>query len=398
MNLDALSHRSFRAYWAANNFALHGLWVQRVTLGWLAWDMTGQAGFVGLIAFLSFAPTLVSGPFFGVLADRTDLRRAAFIAQSGLAAGSAALLAAHLAGVLGPVALALIAGLIGIVTSAHHPIRMTLGPALVERAALASVVALTSLSFNLARLIGPALGGWLIAGAGVGAALAASLVAFLPLLVVLARLRLPPRPLPEAGDAGVFAALGAGLRHAAGNPLIARAIVLTGVFALVARGTLEILPAVADGRFGRGAAGLGILAASAGGGALFASIAIALGPSQSPDRLPRPALVAALAGLALVALLGRTASWPVAIALVAAIGFCSTLVGVSLQSAVQLALPDEFRGRVMSLWTMVGIGAAAVGAIVIGTAADRIGLGPALSASGVAGVGLAAAIMARRRR
>lgn len=397
MNLQALSHRSFRGYWMANNVALHGLWVQRVTLGWLAWALTEQAGFVGLIAFLSFAPTLVSGPFFGVLADRTDLRRAALLAQSGLAAGSAALLAAQLADLLTPALLAVIAGSIGIVTSAHHPIRMTLGPALVDRPALASVVALTSLSFNLARLIGPALGGWLIAGAGVGAALAASVAAFLPLLVVLARLRLPPRP-PATGPAeGVFAALRAGLRHAAGDRLIARAILLTGVFALVARGTLEILPALADGTFGRGAAGLGLMAASAGGGALFASIAIALGPGQSPDRLPLPALAAAVAGLGLVAALGRVTHWPAAIAVVAALGFCSTLVGVSLQSAVQLALPDGLRGRVMSLWTMVGIGAAAIGAIAIGAAADRIGMGTALTTAGLAG-GVASAPLVLRRR
>lgn len=398
MTLEALSHRKFRAYWTANIFALHGLWVQRVTLGWLAWDLTGRAGFVGLIAFLSFAPTLVSGPFFGVLADRTDLRRAALLAQSGLAAGSAVLLGAHLAGVLGPVPLALIAGGIGIVTSAHHPIRMTLGPALVERTALASVVALTSLAFNLARLVGPAIGGWLIAVAGVGAALAASLIAFLPLLAVLGRLRLPARPLSASGSEGVFAALGAGLRHAGGNRLITRAIVLTGIFALVARGTLEILPALADGTFGRGAGGLGLMAASAGGGALFASVAIALGPGQSPDRLARPALAAALAGLGLVALLGRTASWPAALALVAGLGFTSTLVGVSLQSAVQLVLPDAYRGRVMSLWTMVGIGAAAVGAVAIGAVADRIGLGTALTASGLAGLVATAAVMLRRRR
>jgi MFS family permease len=397
MNLQALSHRSFRGYWMANIFALHGLWIQRVTLGWLAWALTEQAGFVGLIAFLSFAPTLVSGPFFGVLADRTDLRRAALLAQSGLAAGSAALVAVHLAGLLTPALLAAIAGAIGIVTSAHHPIRMTLGPALVDRPALASVVALTSLSFNLARLVGPALGGWLIAGASVGAALAASVAAFLPLLVVLVRLRLPPRPSATGPSDGIFAALGAGLRHAAGDRLIARAILLTGVFALVARGTLEILPALADGTFGRGAAGLGLLAASAGGGALFASIAIALGPGQSPDRLPLPALAAALAGLGLVAALGRVTHWPAAIAIVAALGFCSTLVGVSLQSAVQLALPDALRGRVMSLWTMVGIGAAAIGAIAIGAAADRIGMATALTAAGLAGVAASAPLVLRRR-
>jgi hypothetical protein len=98
-----------------------------------------------------------------------------------------------------------------------------------------------------------------------------------------------------------------------------------------------------------------------------------------------------------VAALGRVTHWPAAIAIVAALGFCSTLVGVSLQSAVQLALPDALRGRVMSLWTMVGIGAAAIGAIAIGAAADRIGMATALTAAGLAGVAASAPLVLRRR-
>lgn len=110
MNAAALSAPAFRSYFITNTIALHGLWLQRITLGWLAWSLSGQAGFVGFIAFLSFAPTLVSGPLFGVAADRVDLRRAALVTQSVLSLLTAALLATHLAGVLGPGLLALIAG------------------------------------------------------------------------------------------------------------------------------------------------------------------------------------------------------------------------------------------------------------------------------------------------
>lgn len=395
MNLSALANRDFRRYFAANTIALNGMWIQRVTLGWLAWSLTGQAGFVGLIAFLSFAPTLVSGPLFGVAADRVDLRRAALATQSALAAGSAALAFAQWAGMLGPWLLALLSASIGVVTSAHHPVRMALAPRLADRGSIGSVVALSSLGFNLARLIGPAVGGWMIAKQGVTATLFVTLACFLPLLAVLARMRLPVQ-VQETG-AGVFAALRDGVRHAAGDAVIRQALMLTGIFALVARGMLELLPVLADGAFGRGPTGLGQLTAAAGGGALVSSLAIAFGPGQRPGRLPASSLLAALVGLGIVAGLGQTASWPLTVALVAGLGCCSTLVGVTMQSAVQMALPDDYRGRVMSLWSMVGIGAAALGAVGIGALADALGLRLALALAGGAGMLLAGALVLGRR-
>lgn len=398
MNLAALGQRDFRAYILGSLFALNGMWIQRVTLGWLAWELTGQAGFVGLIAFLSFAPTMISGPFFGVVADRVDLRRAALVNQSALATITAGLLATHQLGAMAPLPLAGFAAAIGIAASAHHPIRMALAPSLVPRRAIASVVALTSLVFNLARLIGPALGGWLIARWGVGAALGVNLVCFLPLIAALSTVR-PRTRAPDAGPApGLVAAMTAGVRHAAGEPLIRRAMLLTALFSLVGRGVLEILPALADGLYQRGPAGLGALTAAAGAGALAAAASMALGRGQEPGRLPRRGLVAVVAGLALVLLLGRAASWPVTVALVALLGMAGTLVGVSMQSAVQLVLPDGYRGRVMSLWTMVAIGAAAIGAVGLGALADAVGLGAALTGAGAAGVAAAALLLRATRQ
>jgi MFS family permease len=394
LNLAALHSPDFRFYLLGNIFALNAVWLSRITLGWLAWSLTGQAAFVGLIAFLSFAPTLISGPFFGVLADRVDLRRAALATQSGLALAAAALLGAHLAGALGPGLLAGIAAAIGVVTSAHHPVRMALAPALVERSAIASVVALTSVNFNLARLLGPALGGIIIARFGIGAALAATAAGFLPLIGVLLRLESPPRI--DAGPREAFlAALAAGIRHAAGVPLIRGALLLTFLFSLAGRGVLEILPVVADGAFGRGPAGLGALTAAAGFGALIASASLALGRSQTPGRLPRRAVAAALLGLGMVAGLGRTGAWPLALALVAGLGATGTLVGISMQSAVQLVVPDALRGRVMSLWTLVAVGGAALGALGLGALIDLAGARAALSATGLAGLAAMLLLVAR---
>jgi MFS family permease len=385
MNLAALGSADYRRYALGNVFALNGVWLSRVTMSWLAWDLTGQAGFVGLVAFLAFAPTLVSGPFFGVLADRIALKRGAMMTQAGLATAALVLLGASLAGLLGPGLLAAVALGSGIVSSAHHPVRLALAPALVPREMIASAVALGSVNFNLARLTGPAIGGAVIASRGVDWAPALAVLCFLPTIALLPGLR-PRRDGSKPRRTGIVAALGDGVRAALGTALIRRAMLVIGLFSLVGRGLLEILPVLADGVFARGAGGLGTLAAAAGGGALVAATLITLGPGQRPGRLPLSSRLAAPAGLAMVAAVAFAPPWPVTVGLVAALGLCGTLTGVGLQSAVQLAVPDAYRARIMSLWTMLAVGGSALGAILLGGLVDAMGPGPALGLA--AGFGL----------
>jgi MFS family permease len=308
------------------------------------------------------------------------------VAQAGLSACGLALLGALLGGFLTPTVLALVAAALGVVSSAHHPIRLALAPSLVPAGQIASAVTLGSVNFNLARLTGPALGGLLIAGLGAPWAAGLTAACFLPMIALLPGMELRPTR-REAPEAGLFAALGEGVRYAARDPLIRRALFTIAVFSLVGRAVLELLPVLAGGVFGRGAAGLGALTAAAGAGALLSSAILVLRRAQAPGRLPRPARIAAPIGLLLVAALAWVPSWPLALATVAALGTCGTLVGIGLQTTIQLVLPDAYRGRVMSLWVLVGVGGAAVGALGLGALIDLAGPRGALTAAGLAGAG-----------
>ena len=179
MRFPALRARDLRIYIFGNFFALNGLWVQRVVVGWLGWDLTGQASWVGIIAFLMFAPTMISGPLFGVVADRVDVRRAAFVTQTLLALTALAMMVLYLTDLLTIWTLAATAVATGVISSAHHPIRMAMVPRLVPRDALANAVALVSINFNFARLMGPAAGGLLISSFGVHWALLVTVLCFL---------------------------------------------------------------------------------------------------------------------------------------------------------------------------------------------------------------------------
>ena len=389
MALLAFSDRQFRLFFIGIFFAVQGIWMQRVTLAWIAWELTDSAGFVGIVAGLSMAPTLVAGPFFGVLADRMDIRTAAFFTNGAMIL-TLTLLALFLPFIT-PAGVMLAALMIGVISSAHHPVRMSLGPRLVAVDMVQHVVSVTALNFNLARLVAPAVTGLIIAQFGAAISLWVAVAFYIPMIVVLMRLR--PRSLPPRAAAPFLSELREGVRYSAASPLVRQALLITVVFATILRGALEVLPVLADGAFERGAAGLGLLTGAAGAGALVAAMLKSVGVGAVGARIPWQVLLAAMVGQVAVVLMGLAPIWPLALAATAISGFCATWCGVSLQAAIQTDLPDAFRGRVMSLWTVVGFGTVALGALAIGGLAEWIEIGPALVVAGVLGILAQAAII-----
>ena len=395
MNLSALKFRDFRIYLGGNLFAVNALWMQRVTIGWIAWDLTSSATFVGFIAFVNFAPAMVTGPLFGVLVDRMRITQVAKLTQILLLIISLGFYLFFTFGILDEILLSFLSFLSGLVTSAHNPVRLSLAPRLVDRASVASVVSIVAINFNLARLTGPAIGGWLIAGWGISTALLVQTVFYLPFIFAISLLRPRERSSFITNNEPFIAALQNGVKYALANTLIRQAFLVTALYAFLIRGTLEILPVIADGVFSRGATGLGLLTSSAGFGALIAGVIKAFTPSQTVRKLPKFALASALLGIGLMPLVGLSNSWNLTLLCIFYIGFSGTLAGISVQTAIQIDLDDDFRGRVMSLWTMVSIGATATGAIILGGLADHIGISLAFSLAGGLGTVLLATTIIR---
>ena len=395
MNLSALKFRDFRIYLGGNLFAVNALWMQRVTIGWIAWDLTSSATFVGFIAFVNFAPAMVTGPLFGVLVDRMRITQVAKLTQILLLIISLGFYLFFTFGILDEILLSFLSFLSGLVTSAHNPVRLSLAPRLVYRTSVASVVSIVAINFNLARLTGPAIGGWLIASWGISTALLVQTGFYLPFIFAISLLHPRQRSSSIINNEPFIAALQNGIKYALANTLIRQAFLVTALYAFLIRGTLEILPVIADGVFSRGATGLGLLTSSAGFGALIAGVIKAFTPSQTVRKLPKFALASALLGIGLMPLVGLSNSWNLTLLCIFYIGFSGTLAGISVQTAIQIDLDDDFRGRVMSLWTMVSIGATATGAIILGGLADHIGVSLAFSLAGGLGTVLLATTIIR---
>jgi MFS family permease len=399
MNLLALKSPQFRSYIFSLHIALNGFWAQRVIIGWLAWVLTGSPGFVGLVAFLNFVPTLFVSPLFGVVADRIDVRRGSIISYScaGIASGIFAWIC--LADALTPPLLAGFSLLTGVISSANHPMRMSLTPRLAPPDQLSSVVALTALNFNLSRLIGPAAGGALIHAIGAPHSLVLTAASYA--VPVLALWFMRPRDrsryaAPEPGS--YFGELLDGWRYALQRRLVRSAIIFTGIGALAGRSVLETLPVLANGVFERGPAGLGFMTAAAGAGAAGAAIFKAMSQAQKPGVFQPHVLSMVLLVPLLVAGLSHVDSFAMAVSVVTLLGGSVTLLAISLQSLVQMAIDDHFRGRVMGLWTTVSIGSGALGAVIMGMLIERVGIAPAQATIGLVLTGLSAVMILRFRK
>jgi len=235
-------------------------------------------------------------------------------------------------------------------------------------------------------LIGPAVGGALIEWGGMDFAILTNLAMVVPFLTVLFIVTLRGREDRKSNRQSFFGEIADGARYAARHPIIREAMVISGFYSITMRGILEILPAVADGEFDRGAQGLGQMLAVSGAGALVAAIYIALRRSgRSQAEIPASVYISIIGGALGTIVLGLTGNWYVALAMVLVLGVCATVNGIELQASMQVALDDAYRGRVMSLWIVLVIGGAAISAIGIGSLADIFGMPSALVASGVTG-------------
>ena len=374
MNLAALNSPNFRLYLFGSFIALNGLWIQRIIIGWLAWEISNSPFYVGIAAFLSLAPTIFSGPIFGVLIDRANIRVAFFLSYSAMILCSSTLFFLILTNFLTIKSLLLICLIIGIIASAAHPIRMSLAPRLIDEFQVPSLVALTAVNFNTSRLIGPAIGGFLIQYLGASGTILISIFAYLPVMCFI--LFIKPRDLVASSKnkSLIFDFL-EGIKLIFSNSIIKFSIILSGLTSFVGRGVLETLPLISEGVFNKGPSGLGLITATAGAGALFSSITKALGKAEtSGTKISNNILFVALTIPFVVLLVGYANSFLIVLFLIFILGFLATTIGISIQSKIQLELKDIFRGRVMSIWIMINMGSAALGSILFGLVSDYLSI------------------------
>ncbi len=373
MNLIALKSPSYRRYLIGSAAAVNGLWILRVVVTWLAWEVAQSATFVGLIAALTMLPTMIIGPFFGALMDRSNIIKAAYSTNFGMIIATFVAIIALLFNAVNPIFLIILAIYIGIITSAHHPMRLSLGPRLVHQNQISSVSALAALNYNTARVISPFIAGTIIEYFGAMAALITAIILYLPNLVIYATLE--PRKLKASTEyQSIVAAIKEGMSFVWSRKYLRLIFLVSAVYTISIRSIAEILPVIADGTFSKGASGLGHLAAAVGVGSLCAAFFKAMGTSERVPAFNISIMIIAAFGMIAAWILTITQFWPIALISATCVGFSATHLGVSFQAEIQADLYDNIRGRVMSLWGMVTLGSMSIGSLLLGWMADTVGV------------------------
>ena len=369
-----LRHRNFALLWSGSLVSNVGTWMQTVAVGALVTADTGQATWTVLVAAGAFLPIGVLSPVGGAWADRLDRKRWLVIGNVVEAILAAVLAVLVYTGHTGAALLTGVVTIQGCVSALVLPFQSAILPDLVPREKFLPAASLNSAQWSMGRVLGPAAAGITVAALGYGAAFVANAVSFFAVVIALMFMRLSP-PRAEAHD-GLWATVRRGARMAMTEPGCRAAIGLIAVVALFASPFIALVPAVArsltNGSKSAVASVTAVLTTAQGVGAVLGAIAVTpLAVRWGRGRLLVGELVALTIALPLYAVAPSVALAAVALTLVGAV-YIGVLSG--LQTVVQLRSPDEYRGRILSIY-LVALGVVyPIGSLIQGPLADRFGL------------------------
>jgi MFS family permease len=346
----ALRERNYLFYWLGLVCYVLGHRAEYMTFAWLTWELTREPIYLGYLGLAQGVPLVVFQLFGGVLADRVDRMRLLLATQLLTAATLAVAFAMTVLGVVRVEYLLVLAALSNTFRAFDEPTRLSLVPQLVDRARLPNAIALGSIPWQAGRMIGPSITGILIAAfggsVGLGLAAGASFVA----IALYGRVRVG-RSAPASGDRRMHAQLLEGLSFVAHDFVFAALICLALFNALFGLSYVTLLPVFADSYFHAGSAGFGLLNAAHGAGALVGTLTVA----SIAHRILRPGttLLVTAVGLGLALMLF---SWSPrlepALLMLLLVGFCNTFYLTQVSTFLQQHVPDQLRGRVMSIYSL----------------------------------------------
>jgi predicted MFS family arabinose efflux permease len=347
-----------------------GQWIQQVTLGWLVYDLTGNSMLLGALNGLRALPFLVTGPMAGVAADRMDRKKLLLRTQWILIVTALAMGVLVASGWLQVWHIFVFTLVTGVAWTFTEPVRQSMIPSIVPKKDLANAIALNSGGFNLMKVMGPALGGAMIALFGAGGNFFVQAIAYVGVLVMIYWMHVPPTP-DEARRSSALANLKEGFSYVWSTPAVLALMILAYVPRIFAVPYQTLMPVFQKDVLKVGPEGLGMLMAAPGVGALLAVLILA----SVVNRLKRQGLflVGSIVVLGLFLIVfSQIKSFPLALVSLVAAGLFQMFFLASTNTLLQLIVPDELRGRVMSLY-MLDRGFMPAGALFAGVTAHFIG-------------------------
>jgi MFS family permease len=386
----ALRHRDFRLFWIGNFLSNVGTWMQSVAQGWLVLQLADQAAargarvaghngafWLGVVGFAASAPMLLFTVVGGVIADRVDRRQLMIRTQTAMMLSAFAMAGLTYFRVINLPEIVLLAFLTGVAMSLNTPSYQALVPQLVPREDLTNAIALNSAQFNLSRIIGPTLGGFVMAWSSPAGNFLLNGISFLAVILVLTRIQYPP-PDTDAEDVSPWQQLTEGFRYLLDRREMAALLALVALASIFGIPYIMFVPFFARDILHVGERGLGFLMAFSGAGAFLGAATIAyLGRVKSRGRF-----VVRAGTLFLIAAIAFTFSRNFLLSgvLLMVAGYSMILMVATVNTLMQHLASDEMRGRVMSMYATAFLGFAPIGSLIAGSLAGVISAPYAIAA------------------
>ena len=371
----ALEVRNYRLYWFGQLISQSGSWMQRTAQDWLVLQLTHSPFALGLVTALQFLPIMLLSLIGGVISDRMRKHRLVLMTQTAALIQTIVFAVLVATGMIQLWHIYILATAQGIINAIDNPARQTFAVELVGREHLVNAVALNSMTFNGARIIGPALAGLLIAKVGTASTLylnAASFVAVIAGLLMMDPAAFFSAPPPMTGPAG--RRMLEGLTYVWRTPTVMLIMIIVAAIGTFGYNFSVVIPLLAGFVLHTDAAGFGGLSAFLGAGSLIGAIGTAYARQITLRRL----VIASGCFSLLLGAVALSTSFLLSAALLIAIGFAGILFSTSANTLLQLTVPDSLRGRVMGLYMLLFAGSTPIGGFLIGSLSNVIGVSETL--------------------
>ena len=376
----ALAHRNFRLFLFGQTVSLTGTWMQSVAQGWLVLQLTNSPFYLGLVSALGSLGVLLFTLYAGVIADRTDKRRTVLITQTLQMLQAFALTALVWSGHVTTGSVMVLAAFLGVVAAFDIPTRQAFIYEMVGKEDLMNAIALNTSIFNLTRVLGPVIAGFLIGSKGVAVCFFLNGVSYLAVIASLLAMRLPSH-IPHTTHLSAWQGFREVLAFLRGDRRVSTLVVLTAIISIFGFPFLLLMPVFARDVLRVGARGYGVLSAAVGFGAVGGALGVAVLGQRI--RKGRTLVVAGTTFGVLLTVFASSRVFPLSLAVLVLVGASMIVNNALTNTLLQTLVPDHLRGRVMGFYSFMFVGMAPLGAFQAGAFAERFGAPAAVTAGGV---------------
>lgn len=368
----SLGHKNYRLFFAGQIFSLAGTWMQSMAQAWLVYQLTYSAVWLGTIGFLNSIPILFLSMFGGSLADRMSKRKLVIITQSISLVQALVLAGLVLTNLITVHIVAALALTLGVINAFDIPARQSYIVELVGKKDLTNAIALNSATFNAARIVGPAVGGIVIAAFGVGWCFVLNAFSFCAVIVSLTYIRTTYMPDKKSSTLNVIESLKESIAYVRSDRSLVALMILVGVITIFGWSYAVLLPIFADTILNIGAIGLGNLMTSVGVGAFISAVTIASFESRIH---PRSFIFGGIALFAIcVTIFAISSNVSFSLLSLMGVGMGLVMFLATANASIQQRVPDTLRGRVMGLYSLIFLGLSPFGSLCMGLLANVIGV------------------------